>query len=809
MNFKIIFSVLFSMFSLGTLSAQEKISSSLPWSVRMVRSEILRNPKAWQLDFQKGLKWDYCHGLELGAILDTYKQYGDTTLLNYVKDYGDAFVHSDGSIETYKLSEQSLDRINTGKILFDLYNYTKEERYKKALDSLRSQLNTQPRTTEGGFWHKKVYPHQMWLDGIYMASPFYAEYAFRNNEESDYADVIRQFLIVDEHTYDAKTGLNRHAWDESKEQQWADKNTGQSAHCWGRAYGWYAMALVDVLAYIPTNEPGREKLIKILNRVVSQLERYQDFVSGEWYQVMDSPDEAGNYLEASCSAMFIYTLAKAVRLNYIPATYMKVAKKGYEGYLKHFIVVDKNGLVSVTHVCAVAGLGGTPYRSGTYSYYINEKQRDNDAKAVGPFIMASLFMEQENKVLAFPGADGFGKYTTGGRAGKVILVTNLNDDGEGSLRKALEKKYPRIIVFKTSGTIWLKRTLFINKGDVTIVGESAPGFGITIAGYPVKVKSDNIIMRYLRFRLGDINKVEDDALDGREYKDIIIDHCSVSWSTDECCSFYGNKNFTLQWCLISESLKNSIHHKGPHGYGAIWGGDKASFLHNLLADHDSRNPRFDHPGISHTAGVVDFRNNVIYNWGMNATYGGDARTVNLVGNYYKPGPATLKNRSRFFQPYMPFGKFYVTGNVLEGSKKVTANNWLGVKPKDAFSEDTIRLDAPLPVGAVQTQSAEEAYRDVLEKCGASKQRDAIDQRVIEEVRTGVNKYGTNGIIDSQTQVGGFIKFPEVKSTDVDIDNDGMPDVWEKAHGLNSHDASDAAGHQLDIGYTNIEVYLYQ
>lgn len=377
--------------------AQEKVSKTLPWSARMAESEMVRCPQSWQLDFQPSLKWDYCHGLELGAMLDVYDAYGDKKFFNYALSYADTMTHDDGSIETYKSTELSLDRINTGKFYFRIYEQTKNEKYKKALDLLRSQLDNQPRTSEGGFWHKKVYPHQMWLDGIYMGSPFYAEYAFRNNRPQDYADVIKQFVVIARHTYDPATGLYRHAWDESRQQKWADKTTGQSAHCWGRAMGWYAMALVDALDFIPKHEAGRDSMLTILNNVAAQIKKYQDKKSGLWYQVIDRSGDKGNYLESSCSSMFVYSLFKAVRKGYIDKSYLQVAEKGYKGILRDFIEVDDKGLVSITRACAVAGLGGNPYRAGDYEYYINEKIRSNDPKAVGPFILASLEWEGLHK----------------------------------------------------------------------------------------------------------------------------------------------------------------------------------------------------------------------------------------------------------------------------------------------------------------------------------------------------------------------------------------------------------------------------
>jgi len=371
----------------------QTVPNNAPWSLRIMDSEMIRTPKACNLDFQPTLKWDYCHGVELQAFLNAYDCYGHDKYFNYVKEYCDTMLTTDGHIVSYKPSELSLDRINTGKIFFRMYERTKDEKYRKAMDMLRSQLTCQPRTSEGGFWHKLVYPNQMWLDGIYMASPFYAEYTFRNNRPEDYQDVLNQFLVIARHTYDPANGLYRHAWDESKSQKWANIVTGQSAHVWGRAMGWYAMALVDALPFIPKHEAGREKVLDILSNVAAQIKRTQDAKSGVWYQVLDESGKEGNYLEATVSTMFVYTLYKAVRLGYINRSYLDVAEKGYQGILKTFITVDVNGLVSINQCCAVAGLGGNPYRSGDYDYYIHEKIRSNDAKAVGPFINASLERE--------------------------------------------------------------------------------------------------------------------------------------------------------------------------------------------------------------------------------------------------------------------------------------------------------------------------------------------------------------------------------------------------------------------------------
>lgn len=372
----------------------EKISEKLPMSVRLAESEMVRCPESWQLDFQPKLKWDYCHGVELQAFLRLEEMYGDSRYFDYAEAYCDTMVREDGTVVAYKREEFSLDRVNTGKILFNMYARTGEEKYKKALDLMYSQFEGQPRTREGGFWHKKVYPHQMWLDGLYMGAPFYAEYAARYGKPEAFQDVINQFCVVARHTYDPATGLYKHAWDESREQFWCNKENGQSAHSWGRAMGWFAMALVETLEFVPVDEPNRDSLLAILDNVVKQIERYQDKKTGLWYQVLDRSGDRGNYLESSVSAMFIYSLYKGIRLGVVPATYMAVADKGFEGFMKRFIKVGKKGVVSITDCCAVAGLGGKNMRDGSYDYYINELIRDNDPKAVGPFINACLERER-------------------------------------------------------------------------------------------------------------------------------------------------------------------------------------------------------------------------------------------------------------------------------------------------------------------------------------------------------------------------------------------------------------------------------
>lgn len=415
----------------------------------------------------------------------------------------------------------------------------------------------------------------------------------------------------------------------------------------------------------------------------------------------------------------------------------------------------------------------------------------------------------KNKVIAFPGAEGFGKYTSGGREGKVYVVTNLNDDGPGSLREAVKKSEPRTVVFAVSGNVDLQSPLNISKGDLTIAGQSAPGDGICIRNYPVTVQANNVIIRFMRFRLGDLSKIESDAFGGTKHSsDIMIDHCSISWATDECASFYRNKNFTMQWCIISESLNNSVHVKGEHGYGGIWGGQGASFHHNILAHHTSRLPRFSGSSTTPNAPgeLVDFRNNVVYNWVGNSTYGGEKGRYNVVNNYYKPGPATKPKNHWMVNPTSPIGSFYIHGNILEGNAAASADNWNGgVKVSNV---DSARVNEPFSVEAIPDQSAKRAYEYALKFAGASLKRDAVDTRIIKEITKGTASFGKskNGIIDSQTDVGGW---PALKSLPApkDSDHDGMPDDWETKHKLDPENSADAKLKTIDRVYTNLERYL--
>ena len=437
------------------------------------------------------------------------------------------------------------------------------------------------------------------------------------------------------------------------------------------------------------------------------------------------------------------------------------------------------------------------------------------------------------QTLAFPGAEGFGRFASGGRGGEVYIVTNLNDTGAGSLRDAVANRNastPRTVVFAVSGTIYLNSTLRISQGNLTIAGQTAPGDGICLARYSLNPSNaTNVIIRFVRSRLGDTMLVEDDAFVCRYATDLIVDHCSFSWSVDETASAYDNTNFTMQWCFATESLRDSVHTKGAHGYGGIWGGLGASFHHNLLAHHDSRNPRFNGARTHGTDGeLVDMRNNVIYNWRGNSTYGGEPTDAglparhNMVNNVYKNGPATSTGASRYriLDPSQntastgaTYSLFHVAGNWTTASSTVTANNWNGgVQVISSSLYPTIRADTPFTVAPVVTQTAQNAYPLVLAYAGCRlPARDAIDTRIAGEVSAGtVTYYGSKnnypGIIDSQTDVGGW---PVLASTPAptDTDLDGMPDAWETARGLNPNLASDRNLVDAPTGYTQLELYL--
>lgn len=460
---------------------------------------------------------------------------------------------------------------------------------------------------------------------------------------------------------------------------------------------------------------------------------------------------------------------------------------------------------------------------------------------------------------AFPGAEGHGRYTSGGRGGAVYHVTNLEDDKDnppyGSLRYCLNKSGARTIVFDVAGTIFLDDYLDIKQGNVTIAGQTAPGEGICIAGYPVRISSSNVIMRFIRVRMGDLHlEVEDDALGGRAISNVIVDHCSCSWSIDECVSFYGDKNFTMQWCIISESLRYSNHQKGGHGYGGIWGGPSASFHHNLLAHHSSRTPRLGHDYQVPEADNVDLRNNVIYNYGaVVGAYGAEGMNANIINCYYKPGPSTKTGSTRRsmimginpndpkadnYDPNRPkWGEYFISGNWCSSRSDIYAtptdayeracsqDNWnYGIYNSisasiTAAEKKAMRRSQPLDAGLVTTHSAQNAFEKVLATAGCSLDRDIIDERIVKETREGkatfkgnVSKVG--GIIDSQNDLkpsgapADWSAWPTLEGGEKpkDTDQDGMPDEWEEAQGLNPKYPLDR-NNKHESGYTYLEVYI--
>jgi unsaturated rhamnogalacturonyl hydrolase len=386
--------IAFLVFSTGFYLHRKGGSKMIPvdktWSERMALSIMRRNPEPWKLDWRGSAKWEYTQGLVLKSIEGVAEKKKDEKYYKYIEEYANYFVEENGNIKSYEIDEFNIDKITPGRILFNVYDRTKKEKYKKALQKLRTQLKWQPRTTDGGFWHKLRYPWQMWLDGIYMGSPFYCEYSARFDDKASFDDIAKQIILMEKHSRDNTTGLLYHGWDESKVQSWSNPSTGTSPNFWGRAMGWYAMALVDVLDHFPKDHSRRQEILDILVRVIDSVEKYQDKTTGLWYQVLDKGNEKGNYLESSASCMFVYSIAKAVNKGYIPFKHMSVALKGYDGIIKNFIEVAGTGEVNILKACEVAGLGGQPYRDGTYNYYISEKIKTNDPKAEGPFVLASL-----------------------------------------------------------------------------------------------------------------------------------------------------------------------------------------------------------------------------------------------------------------------------------------------------------------------------------------------------------------------------------------------------------------------------------
>jgi unsaturated rhamnogalacturonyl hydrolase len=387
----LVFYVIINKTTLAQTTAGE--ASSLPLSQQMANTAMSLWKDSLTMDATKPAKWTYDQGVVLKGIEGVWNKTGDGKYFKYIQHCMDFFVSKDGMVRTYKQDEFNIDNVNNGRILLLLYKVTNDERYWKAATLLRDQLRSQPRTSEGGFWHKKIYPYQMWLDGLYMGEPFYAEYAAYAHDDTAFNDIARQFILMEKHSRDAKTGLLYHAWDESKQQKWADAAKGHSPNFWGRAMGWFGMALVDVLDNFPANHPQRKELIAILDRYAAAVAKVQDAKTGLWWDVLNLPNYKNNYLEASASSMFVCALAKSVRMGYLSASYLTVAKKGYDGIVKKFLSVDAGAQVNLEGTVSVSGLGGNPYRDGSFDYYMSEKVVQNDPKGMGAFIQAANEME--------------------------------------------------------------------------------------------------------------------------------------------------------------------------------------------------------------------------------------------------------------------------------------------------------------------------------------------------------------------------------------------------------------------------------
>ncbi len=396
------------------LVATASQAQDVPYSQRMANTVLYH----WKDSFAfagKPARWSYDFGVILKGVENVWNATGDPKWYNYIQKSMDFFIENPAQIKDYKKSTYNIDYVNNGKLFLTLFRVTGNKKYKQASDTLRQQLREHPRTKEGGFWHKQIYPWQMWLDGLYMGQPFYAEYAMLFHEDTTFNDVARQFVLMEKNSRDPKTGLLYHGYDESRQQKWANKTTGLSPHVWGRALGWYGMAMVDALDYFPEQHAGKDAIIAILNRFVKAVTAVQDKKTGLWYDIVDMPNEPRNYFEASASSMLVYTIAKAARKGYIPYSYAAVAKKGFDGIVKEFIEVDDKGLTNLKGTVSVSGLGGNPYRDGSFDYYMSEKVIVNDAKGVGAFILAATEIEMQPQFK-------YGKAKKG--ASKTVVLDN-------------------------------------------------------------------------------------------------------------------------------------------------------------------------------------------------------------------------------------------------------------------------------------------------------------------------------------------------------------------------------------------------
>ena len=578
--------------------------SALAMAVAMAGTVLSDFPELWMMEGQRdnSPRWRYTHGLVSLAFLHLWESTGNDTYYQYIEKYINSLVDESGKIDTYNKEDYNIDKINPGKVLFWLYERTGEQRYKTAMDSLRSQLRTHPRTSVGGFWHKKIYPNQMWLDGAYMGAPFYARYGEVFNEPENLDDVANWLIVMEEKTRDEFTGLLYHGWDESREQLWADPVTGQSQNFWGRAMGWYGMALVDALDYFPENHPDRTEIISIIERMGAAVVSCQDTFTGLWYQVLDQGGREGNYLEGSVSCMFTYFLLKAVKNKYLHASYLDVAKKAYEGIMEYLVTIDPEARIIISPVCAVAGLGGNPYRDGSYEYYVGESKRDNDPKAVGPFIMACLLMDELNSVntetgclFSQVGYATLGNGTTGGLGGEEATV----DNGSG-LQAEINKGGPRIIYVngeitpENSGN--LSAITISNKSDISIFGSGTSG-ELNGIGILIKDGASNIIIRNLKVHHVQTGPKDCIGIDGTGdgVSNIWIDHCEIYNDFQGVNKDYYDglfdtkrvaKNITFSWNYVHDAWKSMLY-----GYSDSDDAERSHTLHhNFFFDLNSRVP---------------------------------------------------------------------------------------------------------------------------------------------------------------------------------------------------------------------------
>lgn len=779
-----------------------------PFAVRLADSVLSRWPNGEAIG-NKG--FEYTTGIVLCGIAEVYRHTRDPRYLAYIQTWVDRYLREDGSIDLGEdAAGHNLDRIEPGNLVLFLYEETHDPKYKRAARWLRERFATFPRNPAGGFWHKAKYPDEMWLDGIYMAEPFLVRYGRMFSEPGFCFDTaVAQTLLVSEKTR-TERGLFRHAWDADRNAAWADPVTGVSPEVWGRAMGWYAMAIVDILAELPREHPGYGRLRELLLEAAGGIRRTQDPKTGLWFEVMDKGDRPENWLETSASAMFVYALKRGADDGFLGPIDAEAARKGWRGLLSR-VSEDADGRPVIADT--VEGTGVQKDLAG----YLSRKRLTNAPHGLCGMLLAASAMEwprapaiaapkgaaETEPPRAFPGAEGFGAFAMGGRGGDVYHVTNLSDEGPGSLRHGVETaRGPRTIVFDLSGTIFLRSELKIDKPFLTLAGQTAPGDGVTVAGFTTSISgTHDVVVRYMRFRAGDVNcpSFQGDTLNLLDSRDVIIDHVSASWSIDETLSVTHSDRVTVQWSVIAESLNDSCHAKGHHGYGSLlrWGNGGITVHHTLYAHHDSRNPRLgDDLGL-------DFVNNVVYDWGSEPGYSGPAAEgfprLNYVANTLVAGPSTRAEVRRLaFVSGSDRTEIFQLGNRLDA---------LVEKPHATVAADRALFAGAyrarqqrFPFPEVGTDDAEIAYGRVLNDAGASLVRDSVDRSVLRSV---VEKRGC--LIDSQGQVGGWPRL-RTEPPPADSDRDGMPDAWEEAHGLDPRNPADGATLGTS-GISRLETYL--